>query len=455
MKEKLTYVLLIILMALVGCQDRSLYENSTTKSVVDLNFAVVNGGSSLTNDQLKSIRIIGFHGVTKSVVYNDFIESGSVGGNFKLSILPGEYDFLIVANETTLLTSHLNTISNSNQLEDIVFPTESLNSTDFVFVHKVDNVIVRGEASSESTGEVSLDGGLSWRQSIPLELKRIVAQVSLELTNEIEDATKNITIVGVTICNIPRNTSLMGGLYTETDFVESNVDLNSSIILKPYAEEATPIFSNNVISEHLLKNPNDNSLSTCIKITALYNGSTVNYITYLGKWNSENDDYENFNVLRNTHYKISASITSSGVFVNDIVMSVMPWTEKNCEINFDDRNFSFYGYWIRETDFDPTSGNVIVSGDGYIEYRFSLNKPKGGVWRAQITNSLDFEFDRSEGFVSSGIASNMEQVIRIKPRRKDNAGASTSFYIVANNMEIAIDGLSETGAPKRFKIVQK
>lgn len=454
----------IAVITLNGCDGDSVLlsqqEPEKTKQI-DLNFNITDVSGNIDKNTLKNIRIIAVDTKTGLVVFNesknystDKIEENIIATNigFTVNVKPGQYNFMVIANQKTELNELLNKIVNENDIKNIAIKANDYKEDNLLLLQKVDNVMVRQGNVNPSLGEISLDGGEYWMPDIPIALNRLAAKVSLKMRKNESNNGNQIKIVNASICQIPKYMTLIPEVYREIEYDTKTIIPNNMITLPDQDDKFIDIFSNTLISENILSDPDDNTLSTFIKITALHNGVTVTYTTMLGQWNGTKSDYDNFNVVRNTHYEVLATLTTEGVFVNEIVMSVVGWFNSNNDVDLGQTTPIYKGEWNEKVEVD--NKNVTIHKNEVVEYKFKLTGPKNAIWRAHIDNTLDFEFDNREG-KSFGEASDEEQIIRIKPRKTASINDKCQFHITVNNKEIDIDNNGIIGRDDRFIIIVK
>lgn len=104
-----------------------------------------------------------------------------------------------------------------------------------------------------------------------------------------------------------------------------------------------------------------------------------------------------YSVRRNNHYNIQCRIT--GWDEGPIVTAeVVPWSVHKVEVDFDTPVFE-----IEPREVEMVDGRPVVRGSGgYVVYAFKLKGPKGAIWRATISNGLDFDLFNTGEYVWSG-----------------------------------------------------
>ena len=182
----------------------------------------------------------------------------------------------------------------------------------------------------------------------------------------------------------------------------------------------------------------------------------------------------NYDVVRNNHYSFTVGIPRDAREI-EVSAQVMPWNLVASEKDFDKDISSL------EIDFPEGGGSgqlhsdgktIILKGNAKALLKFKLTGPKGAVWRATVTNGLDFGVtlnkDATKETLSAigksadayGIASSGVYEIYVLPL-KTHMGAhrETEFYISVDGDEILLlkdlPPGTEPGPGKRYVIRQE
>lgn len=188
------------------------------------------------------------------------------------------------------------------------------------------------------------------------------------------------------------------------------------------------------------------------RVPVVSNGPETGYQTF-----AKDATRADYNVIRNHHYKYEIAIAKDS---KELVVKavVLPWTLVESEISF--------GKIVFEKDFTLPPG-TSMSGDKIIEVhqqtsvkvKFRLKGPKGAIWRATLTNGLDFSL-QADGTSSGGVTGiadpDTEYVMVITPLKPfEGTPRVTEFYITVNGAEVPlVTGSEEIGPGKRYVFKQ-
>lgn len=184
-----------------------------------------------------------------------------------------------------------------------------------------------------------------------------------------------------------------------------------------------------------------------VPIASNYTGG--NYVDFIATSEAK------FNVLRNNHYRFTLNIPERDKKI-EVKATILPWTLAESAMDFGEAAFAF-------TLLNPNKENeqtILLHQQESIKVQFKLDKPKGGLWKASITNGLDFEILPAEGATGAvgGIADDQktyEFTIRsLKPYNGTNR--YTELFITVNGDEVQlIEGSTdEPGPGKRYVFKQ-
>lgn len=140
-----------------------------------------------------------------------------------------------------------------------------------------------------------------------------------------------------------------------------------------------------------------------------------------------------YDLERNKVYRVKALIGEPAGMLY-LRVDVLDWQTELSAITYDRIASTLTGV-------DQGAGDGEVSQSRPATYEFILTAPEGAVWRANLTNGLDFRFVSGGGFVSQGIARAGAYTIRIEPTRSFSAAQEreTLFYIVADGKKVTIN----------------
>lgn len=187
------------------------------------------------------------------------------------------------------------------------------------------------------------------------------------------------------------------------------------------------------------------------RVPVVSNGPETGYQTF-----AKGVTRVDYNVIRNHRYKYDIAIAKDS---KELVVKavVLPWTLVESEISF--------GKIVFEKDF-TLPPEASMSGDKIIEVhqqtpvkvKFRLKGPKGAIWRATLTNGLDFSLkaDGTNGGVSGIADPNTEYTMVITPLKPfEGTPRVTEFYITVNGTEVPlVTDSEEIGPGKRYVFKQ-
>lgn len=188
------------------------------------------------------------------------------------------------------------------------------------------------------------------------------------------------------------------------------------------------------------------------RIPVVSNGPATGYQTF-----AKDATRADYNVIRNHHYKYDIAIAKDA---KELVVKavVLPWTLVESEISFGKIEF--------DKEFSLSAG-ATMSGDKKtievhqqtpVTVKFKLKGPKGAIWRATLTNGLDFSLkaDGTNGGVSGIADPNTEYTMVVTPLKPfEGTPRLTEFYITVNGTEVPlVTDSEEIGPGKRYVFKQ-
>lgn len=239
--------------------------------------------------------------------------SGS--GKFILNLKSGEYTLCVIANETAAMTGALESAADMSDLKDIVV-AGSFGEADVPLYRQQDFIFRVKSNGTDVTAEVSADGGTTWRDELDIELLRTQCKVSLWLRKK-TGSPDEVKITKVELRNYPDKSYMITRVYDPAAPQVRSVFENSGGL--PLGEDVpdgnddpstyTPVFSSgNIFPEQCITSKADASKATYLKIYATYGSLSTSYTVRL-----RNDlSIENYDLTRNTHYKIYGTIETTG-----------------------------------------------------------------------------------------------------------------------------------------------
>lgn len=189
------------------------------------------------------------------------------------------------------------------------------------------------------------------------------------------------------------------------------------------------------------------------RIPVVSNGPATGYQTF-----AKDATRADYNVIRNHHYKYDIAIAKDA---KELVVKalVLPWTLVESEISFGKIEF--------DKEFLLSAGDATMSGDKKtievhqqtpVTVKFKLKGPKGAIWRATLTNGLDFSLkaDGTNGGVSGIADPNTEYTMVVTPLKPfEGTPRLTEFFITVNGTEVPlVTDSEEIGPGKRYVFKQ-
>ncbi|GEM_PF-3370204 len=456
------HIIFLLLFFLGGCtEEEDLDKNLTEPVSLQIKMNAL--------DSNIKVRIIIANAKSGEIISNDYpLDLSDV---YIKQVPTGLLNIYILGNEFSRLESVLSNIRNDNQLlpltvlydelPDTEIPTPpELNASNLPLMKKIP-VQVRVKDSDPEQGEVSMDNGVSWSETLDATVERLAVKVSLAIRKITPDERDEVTIEKVQLLNSPLYSYWIPQTYTETDFYSPKYIYNdeSGITFTDNADESdndnyTTVFEQHIIPEYKPADPYLESTATTLKIFARYNGEEKTYSVLLRNKPNSTD----FSLERNTSHTMKVTIVNGGDIVTrpEILYEVSEWDEAYNPFE-DGKSVVFTREW--KEGLNINGKDIYVSENDELEFRFKLTSPRGATWSATLTNSVNFTFDYSGEAVSSGIASgNLERIIRIIPRRgvrRNNV--KTEFYITINygNENVELDLVNgNVGSGNRYIINQ-
>lgn len=453
-------VLFLFLVFITGCTKEEIQESDDNSKLTFRLTTRLAMGETLSGVTIKSIRIIITDpNIGNNIIVNRLIDNqNGQPDDFVFQLKQGRYKISIVANETNIMVPSLTTATNLSDLNAItvVPPT---NESDLVLYRAID-FILRPSSSNPEQAEVSVDGGINWTSppTVNVMLERVASKISLSIKKMTNNPADKFDIKKVELINLASKSHLLPGyVYTET--LHTGIAFNNPFTVSfVNNNEIKNIFQNYIVSEYLLPVPAISDDAAALVITADYtkSGAASQEVVYtvpvLGK------NALDYSLKRNYHYNITATITQSAesMFDLNIEYEVLPWKHAG-DGSLEAGAVTFSGAW--EVNTDITENVIAVSNNTSATYEFTLSFPPEAVWKAQLTNLQDFDFDINNNGIREGIAAEgVVNRIRIRPRTAVSTNdVTTEFYITVFNgieyVEVNLTGKG-TGEGNRFIIKQ-
>lgn len=137
---------------------------------------------------------------------------------------------------------------------------------------------------------------------------------------------------------------------------------------------------------------------------------------------------------------ISAEDTGSGFSI-----VVTPWVNVQMQ-----REFT--GFVITDTNWAPLTREIpdLVSS---VRFVFTMSQPVGRIWKATLSNGLDFALDQNYALTGSSGMPYQVGIKALKPA--GSTDRTTEFYLTIDGKEVDTNGDGETGHGHRYLITQK
>ncbi|NDV81649.1 hypothetical protein [Bacteroides sp. 51] len=460
MKQRIIYILLALTL-LSSCgnemEDREIMPDEEV---------YMNLSTRVLDPSMTQVRIIVTDDLSGQVLINQYPAlPAESSGEYRLSIRTGQLNFYMILNEPAALTPKLSGIKHHSAISRLM-----LNTVDLPSGEPVDDspsltnlpaigwtkAIVRATSETPGYGEASIDGGTTWHKNIHISLERMAAKVTLALRKKTSASSDAITVNKVSLTHVPHYEYLLPNVYESDQFESSLLYSTPSLQFTANTDYYTKVFTDHVIPEYIPVNPADGDMALCLKIEAVYNQKNVVYYLPVRK----DLGVEEYSIRRNKHYLIKATLATEGetVYIPEVKYQVADWSDHIIESEFlEESAITFSRHWDPNVDIVGT--DIHVANNEYVDFYFTLSRPKGSSWTATLTNPIDFMFDHTDGALSTGTArEGYEYKIRIKPRRETQLnGVKTEFYITVNNgvghVELNLPGES-IGAKNRYTIKQ-
>lgn len=413
------------------------------------------------------VRIIVAKSTNGQILENDYpAEIDPVSGRYRIKVSPGKMRLYVLSNEPARLATLLNDIENEselhsirinfNEIPEIEDLDESGRITNIPAMTYMD-VDVRTIAGEE-VAEVSRDGGVTWNKSLPISLERLASKLSFGIRKKTENPLHTIKVEKVELLNVPEYGYLIPKPYDKNEKLKLTLlEAPAEIILTENYDESKPdtyseVFSDLLIPEYIIKEKND---AVTIRLHIVYNDIKKKvYDIPINNGTSQQD----YNLLRNNQYGVLGTVKANGIIVSEPKFEyiVTDWNNVSGKIKFDDA-VTFNSSW--NDDVQVNGNNVTIENNQYVEFNFTLAYPENAVWKATITNPIDFEFDVTDGAVDTGVTNpGIPYKIRIKPTKAIQVNSvNTEFYITVDSgrgpIEIDLAHSGEKPA-KRFIITQ-
>ena len=378
-------------------------------------------------------------------------------------MIPGTFDFVFIANETssllpTAFKNALPFVTNKTQLNVPAFNNISFNSF-------TDNIVESQMPMSAYYKDIYLPDSYytsdkPFNFPYSLELVRALSKIEINLNNKFADAPSVKRVTNLKINNVGSLFSLPALSEFYTPFYDpatvTNIEVDIPFTDADYANEK--IGQLVVYIPEFLK---DKNVANPEKIVLRFEGSGFIPYEYVLREDASYADFNqprpldfktlsNYSVVRNTHYKLNLYLTINRILEG--VLEVMPWEKKDSEINFSKPEFSLDNFSIKVGGVEMKSNQEISLRTGQEALvTFKLDNPTGGIWRASVTNGLNFDFVNPA--LARGLTGDVG-TFEVKGTKPWNGTPTyTEFYIAVAGAELPLWN-NTTGLNQRYVFKQ-
>lgn len=346
--SSVTLLLVILTLLVYSCIDENeagarIYEGER----IPLSISMGTRNTTNSDEAINSVRAIVFNDKNQ-LVCNEVINISVNDDNTytaKIRAARGYNNIYIICNETSELTEKLAAITLENKIENVTFSAVGIVAPPPMY-----GSVMRAYVESRSDGTnatVTINNVTT--TELPIEVNRMVSRISFTAIKNIanEDEDFKVTKLNVKVCRMPVATTIGGGqAYTEnvwsddltisgTGELDNNgtYTINGNNYTIPDNIDFMTI-PTTYIPEHILSDPQNASQATYLKIDAqcvLKNGSSqvLNCVYLL---NIGQEPPQNYNLTRNNHYQIYATITGMGAL--GLYAQIVAMEEHDITINW-------------------------------------------------------------------------------------------------------------------------
>lgn len=429
-----TVAILMLLTFFWGCQKDIPRMPKAELATLELSLpgVVLRGEPHATPDALlNTIRVMVFDKQSGVLETQRYFTSGEQEFQMPFSVEAhkGAKKIYVIANEPNSLTTSLSKVIFEDDLQKLYLPT----------IEKSIEPPLPMMGMVESTLKKK-DG----KQTVEVLLTRVVAQISLSVQQKIPEGDELI-LKEAQINHLPKHSMLFSPdrdrhqlgeswTYTITKDVVLRDATTNQMGLIPYIPARTLY-----VYENLGTKANHEHRQPQLKLTALYNGVQTTYEAYIneedGNQLSVREAY--YTIQRNHHYHVDATITKIGDHTTlQLQTKVLPWDKEASEVDL------FVPELVSLIP-QPEGGKSVytIQGEQALELKVKIKSAQKGIWRASLTNTLDFAFKLSTGqSIVEGIANGeSEYTITITPvKPAGNQPRATDLVFTVDYEEVKI-----------------
>lgn len=325
-----------------------------------------------------------------------FTESQSPFDNpFEMKVHAGVKKIVIVANEPAALTAQLNSVIRYSAIEPLLYPAvDGANPIEPPLTMTfVQNVTLHPVGTN----------------TVNASLQRSVAKVTLDIKQE----TASADVIKITKVELKRNAKTATLLPLEAaptsywDWSKTyNLGLTNNADPQELITTAVPLY----LYENIGSVADTAGRATQLMVEALYNGIVTRYYAYVNDVTS--DANHHYALHRNHHYKLSGKITKLGEFSSLLLSTtVLPWNVEEHNQQFLKPEFVS----ILPAEATNQSAMHYATEANPYEIKVKIKGDVGAVWKATLSNGLEFGLDTSNGAVATGNADGTtEYTVRVR-----------------------------------------
>lgn len=326
-----------------------------------------------------------------------FTESQSPFDNpFEMKVHAGVKKIVIVANEPSSLTAQLNSVIRYSALEPLMYP--AVDGTNLIAT-PLPMTYVKENVTLHPVGTNTLDASLL----------RSVAKITLDIKQETA-SNDSIKITKVELKRNAKTATLLPLGAAPTSYWDWSKTYNLGLTNNADPQELITTTEPLYLYENIGSAADSAGRATQLMIEALYNDVLTRYYVYVNNDTTQADHH--YALHRNHHYKLSGKITKLGEFSSLILSTtVLPWNVE--ELNQQFLKPKFVSILPAEAT-DQSVMHYATEANPY-EIKVKIKGDVGAVWKATLSNGLEFGLDTSNGAVATGNADGTtEYTVRVR-----------------------------------------
>lgn len=469
--KMLPLLLLALLLGACSADMDNIVSKGDEEAMLPVSFSLPVRSSTSLGDVVSEIRLLAFD-KAGNCIKNTLI---AFSGNTTLPITPenqtsdpilmppGTFDFVFIANETSTLlganfSTALNGVKKVADLNAAVF-------TDIIFSSYTGITEVTKMPMSAYYSEIYLPNyNYTYDQPFnfpyKIELVRALAKLEINLKNKVPSEPSVKRVTELTVSNVPN----LFSLPALSEFYGNLYDASAVQELEIKNLFAGADYSQAEIGQLVLYIPEflkDKRVPNPPKTTLRFTGDgfipyefelieDISFVDYKQPRPLAFSTLSNYSIVRNTHYKLDISLSINRVLEG--VLEVNPWEKIDSEINFSKPEFNLANFSIKVGGVEMKSQQEISLKTGQeAVVTFKLDNPTGGIWRASVTNGLNFDF--VDPALARGLAGDVV-TFKVKATKPWNDTPTyTEFYIAVAGAELPLWN-NTTGLNERYVFKQ-